>query len=354
MVKIILDARKIEDYGIGVYAENLFQGIINSNQHRCRVLHLRGTRYLMAQEGTFIEVSFRNYDLREHLEIPLKIRKLKDFSYFSPHYVFPLYIKNQLLVTVHDLIHFKFSHLFKPQLRVRIGRFFMHQVKKRAKMVFAVSQKTWDDLVEIFGFGEDRIKVIYNGLSDIFFQESRKASLFPFPYVIYVGNLKPHKNLITLLRAFSMIRNTFPDLRLFLAGSIPDKDFMLNIKELGLEQRVLFRPYLQQTELIGLLDGAEFFIFPSFYEGFGFPPLEAMARKKAVISSPGGSLREILGESALYFKPDSCEELAEKMSILIENEELRKAFEEKGYAHSLSFRWDKTVKQYLTWLQKLG
>ena len=352
-MKIILDARKIEDYGIGVYTENLFQGIIDSNQHLCRILHLKGTRYLRAPERSFVEVSFKNYDLREHLAIPLKIWKLKDFYYFSPHYVFPLYIRNRLLVTVHDLIHFKFAHLFRPHLRIKTGRFFMKQVKKRARMVFAVSQKTRDDLVEVFGFGEDRITVIYNGLSDLFFQESEKTSPFPFPYILYVGNLKPHKNLPALLQAFSMIKDRFSDLRLFLAGSKPDKAFMLVIKKLGLEERIVFRPYLQQAELIQLLDGATFFVLPSFYEGFGFPPLEAMARKKAVISSPGGSLREILGESALYFSPDSYEELAEKMSMFIENEELRKTYEEKGYIHSLSFRWGKTLKQYLSCLQEL-
>lgn len=353
LVNLILDARKIEDFGIGVYTENLFQGIIDSRQHDCRALHLKGTRYLKTPEKFFVEVSFRNYDLREHFEIPAKIRKLKDFCYFSPHYVFPLFIQNRLLVTVHDLIHFKFTHLFRPPLRVEMGKFFMERVKKKAAVVFAVSNRTKDDLVEVFGFDEDRLKVIYNGLSELFFQHPRQTSPYPFPYILYVGNVKPHKNLPTLLRAFSLMKDRYSDLHLLLAGSKPHRTLMQTVENLGLEQRIVFEPYSSQKELVRFLDGAEFFVFPSLYEGFGFPPLEAMARKKAVISSPGGSLREILGESALFFNPESHEDLAEKMSAFLEDQGLRKSYEEKGYNQSSSFRWEKTINDYLTLLREL-
>jgi glycosyltransferase involved in cell wall biosynthesis len=169
-----------------------------------------------------------------------------------------------------------------------------------------------------------------------------------------VGNIKPHKNLPTLLRAFSRIKDKFSDLRLFLAGARPDKALIQTVEKLGLQERVVFKQYLPQKELIRLLDGAEFFVFPSFYEGFGLPPLEAMARKKAVISSPGGSLREILGESAYYFNPHSHEELEEKMCLFVENERLRRTYEQKGFTHSLSFRWDKALSQYLAQLRELA
>jgi len=104
--------------------------------------------------------------------------------------------------------------------------------------------------------------------------------------------------------------------------------------------------YMSQQDLIRLIDGAEFFVFPSLYEGFGFPPLEAMARKKAVISSPGGSLKEILGDNALFFSPHSAEELAEKIALFIENDMIKKDYETKGFTHSSHFRWDKTIQQY--------
>lgn len=352
-MKIILDARKIEDFGIGIYLENLFQGIIDSGLFDCRILHLKGTKCLSASSKSFIEVYFKNYDFREHLEIPLKIARLRDFFYFSPHYVFPLFLKNRLFVTVHDLIHFKFAHLFRPSIRVEFGKFFMKQVKSRTEFVFTVSNSTKNDLMEIFNFSENRVKVIYNGISDHFFQKPRSSSCFRFPYILYAGNVKPHKNLTTLLKAFSLLKNRYSDLRLVLTGIDSDKALIQILKDLELEGRVVLKGYQPKEKLIRYMDGAEFFIFPSLYEGFGFPPLEAMARKKAVISSPGGSLKEILGECALFFNPESFEELAEKISTFLDNEELRKTYEEKGYLHSNSFRWERTIREYLTILKEL-
>jgi len=131
-VKILLDARKIQDYGIGVYIQNLFQGIVSREEFECRVIHLKGTEALELPQKSIIEVSTRNYDIREHVEIPFKARKFRDYYYFSPHYVYPLFISQKLLVTVHDLIHFKFPHLFKPAIRIEAGKFFMRQVRKKS------------------------------------------------------------------------------------------------------------------------------------------------------------------------------------------------------------------------------
>jgi glycosyltransferase involved in cell wall biosynthesis len=345
-VKILFDTRKIQDYGIGVYIRNLFQGIAERAGYKCCAIHLKGTDYLDFPQHSTIEVKSKNYDFREHLEIPWKTRGFKDYRYFSPHYVYPLLISQRLLVTVHDLIHFKFPHLFKPSLRVEVGKFFMRQVRKKAAIVFTVSQTTKNDMQDLFGFDESRIKVIYNGISDNFFQLESLSSLYDFPYILYTGNLKPHKNLPVLIQAFSLIKDRFPDFRLVLAGVLPDQDFRRSIARSGIADRVLTEGYLAQKNLIQLIDGAEFFVFPSLYEGFGFPPLEAMARKKAVISSPGGSLKEILGDNVLYFTPGSPEELAEKITCFIEDERIREEYETKGFARSQHFRWEKAIQEY--------
>jgi glycosyltransferase involved in cell wall biosynthesis len=352
-MKIILDARKIEDYGIGTYIQNLFPGIAHSGLFDCRTVHLRGTTHMDLPPESYIAVSSKNYDWREHLEIPFKTNRMKDFYYFSPHYVFPLFIKNKLIITVHDLIHFKFPDLFKPAVRVELGKFFMRQVKRRAILVFTVSQTTKQDLQEIFGFEDQRVKVIYNGVSEFFFQRTPQISGFAFPYVLYTGNLKPHKNLPTLLKAFSLVKERFSELRLVLVGVNPDKPFCQLMRDLEIKQRIVIKGYQPQESVIRFLDGAEFFVFPSLYEGFGLPPLEAMARRKAVISSSGGSLSEILGDSALYFRPDSAEELAERISLFMEDRELREDYENRGFEHSAKFRWETTIKEYLGTLETL-
>jgi len=347
-VKILFDTRKIKDYGIGVYIQNLFQGIVDRGCFACRAVHLKDTESLDLPRESLIEVTAKNYDFREHAEIPLKTRKFKDYYYFSPHYVYPLFISQKLLVTVHDLIHFKFPQLFKPAVRVEVGKFFMRQVRKKAAMIFAVSQTTKNDLRDLFRFDESRIKVIYNGIAEIFFEQEPHPAIFDFPYMLYTGNLKPHKNLPVLIKAFSLIKDRFPDFRLVLAGVEPDRTFRQSLADFGIADRVVTKGFLTQQDLIRFIDGAEFFVFPSLYEGFGFPPLEAMARKKAVISSPGGSLKEILEDNALYFSSDSVEELAEKITLFIENDGIKKDCETKGFAHSLKFRWDKTVEEYIS------
>jgi glycosyltransferase involved in cell wall biosynthesis len=347
-VKILLDTRKIEDYGIGVYIRNLFQGFVDSGRFMCRTIHLKGTDSLDLPEEFTIDVSAKNYDFLEHVEIPLKTKKYQDHWYFSPHYVYPLFVSQKLLVTVHDLIHFRFPHLFKPAVRVEAGKYFMRRVRKKAAIVFAVSQTTKNDLVEMFRFDESKVRVIHNGIADIFFEHEKQPRLLDFPYILYTGNLKPHKNLGVLIEAFSLIKDRFPDIRLVLAGVEPDRAFKKAAADSGVADRVVTKGFLSQEELIRFIDGAEFFVFPSLYEGFGFPPLEAMARKKAVISSPGGSLRETLGDNALFFSPDSAEDLAEKITLFIENEGKKGDYETKGFDHCQRFRWGKTIGEYIS------
>ncbi len=347
-MKILLDTRKIEDYGIGVYIRNLFQGIVDSGRFECRAIHLKGTDSLELPEEYTIDVSAKNYDFREHVEIPLKTRKFKDYWYFSPHYIFPLLVSQRLIITVQDLIHFKFPQLFKPAVRIEAGKFFMRQVRKKAEIVFTGSQTTKNDLMDMFRFDETRVRVIHYGIAEVFFDQKRQPSFFDFPYFLYTGNMKSHKNLAVLIKAFSLIKDRFPDYRLVLSGAEPKRALRQEMLDSGAADKIVTKGYMNQQDLIRIIDGAEFFVFPSLYEGFGFPPLEAMARKKAVISSPGGSLREILGDSALFFSPDSAEDLAEKITLFIENEGKKSDYETKGFAHCQKFRWRKTIGEYIS------
>jgi len=352
-VKLILDSRKVDDYGIGVYLTQLFSGLNQSDNFDCRFLCLKGTAPLGPPEAAPLTVTARNYDFREHLEIPWKVRGMSDYIYFSPHYVFPLFLKNRLVVTIHDVIHFKFPQFFRSPLKVRMGRFFINQVKKRAALTFTVSQTSKQDLMEMFSFRSDQVHVVPSGIADHFFTAAQNPSPFPFPYIVTVSNLKPHKNIPLLLKAFAKIADRYTELKLVLAG-IPDCRSLEGwIAEKKLQERVVIKGYVSAQELVGLIDGAEFFVYPSLYEGFGFPPLEAMARGCAVISSTGGSLKEVLADSASFFSPDSSEELAESISRFLDSTELRNTYAEKGAAHSQNFRWSRSLKQYIDILQQL-
>lgn len=352
-MRLLLDARKIGDYGIGVYIQQVFGRLIEKDFEDIRVIHLKGGERLPVSLDKEILAKARNYDPREQLEIPWKCRHLKDYFYFSPHYVFPLFIQQKLIVTIHDLIHFLFPHFFGSKTKVEVARYFLQEIKRRAVIIFAVSERTAQDLNSLFSIPIEKVKIIYNGISEEFFNFPLSSSPFSFPYILYVGNWKPHKNLKMLLMAFSWLVKKYRDLKLVLLG-VEKKSFVLKmIQEFDLQEKCFLPGFVPQKEVIRYLDGALFFVFPSLYEGFGLPPLEAMARGRAVLSSPGGSLKEILGEAALYFDPSSLEELKMKMELILTNDSLRRLYEEKGRERSQLFRWEKALDQYAHFLHTL-
>ncbi len=352
MKKIILDARKLNDYGIGEYIKNLFPSIINSEHFESKIIFsneeiINPNLFGELDQDDVIRVKSPNYSLREHFEIPNAVSHLKDHYYFSPHYVFPYFLKNELIITIHDLIHFKFPHYFKPGIKVEFAKKFIKKIKNSGSKVFTVSENSRKDLVNLFGFDYDSVNVIHNGLPEIFFKFKKGANPKPFPYIMYTGNFKPHKNLKVLLKAFGVISEKFPSLRLVLAGVEKSKELFRITEKYDITNMVIPTGYIKIEELLNLLDFSEFFVFPSLYEGFGFPPLEAMSRKKAVISTKCGSLSEVLEESAVFFDPASPDELALKIEKLLTDTSFRSEFEEKGYLHSAKFTIEKMVSEYL-------
>jgi glycosyltransferase involved in cell wall biosynthesis len=261
-------------------------------------------------------------------------------------------MSNRLIVTIHDLIHFKFPDFFGPGIKIRTGEYFLKTIREKSLKVFCVSDNTKSDLMEMFGYKDEQITVIYNGLNNLFFNLKKEISPLNSPYILYTGNIKPHKNVSALIEAFRLIKPFFSNLKLVLAGAgkkIPEEFIHDDIKD-----DLVTTGYLPRKKLINYIDNAEIFVFPSFYEGFGFPPLEAMARGKAVISSPSGSLKEILGKAPVYFDPYSPQELSEKIILLLKNKKLRKETEEKGLKRAKLFTAEKSVSLYLKELKKLS
>ncbi len=352
-MRLLLDARKVEDYGIGVYIQEIFGRLLRTPWEDIRVIHLFGKRRLPIAREKEILAHSANYQAFEQVEIPWKTRRFPGYYYFSPHYVFPWLIRQRLIVTVHDLIHFKFPQFFGPPPKLKAAGFFLRQIKSRAVLIIAVSRQTAVDLAEMFGIPIDKIKIIYNGVGEIFFTAPPSAPPLSFPYILYLGNWKPHKNINTLLAAFSLFVARYPEFRLVLLGVPGVPEVQKEIVRFRLEGKCLPLGFKPQEEVIRYLDGALFLVFPSLYEGFGLPPLEAMARGRAVVSSPAGSLQEVLADAALYFDPNSAEDLRTKMELLVENEELRHAYEAKGKARSLNFTWEKSFAQHLHFLRQL-
>jgi glycosyltransferase involved in cell wall biosynthesis len=319
-----------------------------------------------------IKVSARWYSLAEQWEMPFLIWREKiDLMHF-PHFNVPLLAPVKFVVTIHDLILTKFPTIrattLSPAL-YKIKNFFYHLVialaVRRARKVIAVSEFTKKDVADKFKINPGKIVVTHEGVanlargSDSLFvrkMDDRKTLLsynIINKFILYVGNAYPHKNLEALLAVFLELHKKHPDLRLVLVGK--EDYFYKRLKEAAAELNlwseavpespVIFTGYVPDVELDVLYRQALFYIFPSLYEGFGLPALEAMAKSCPVASSDRASLPEILGDATLYFNPEDKADIFMKMDKLYSDENLREVLIKKGHQQVKKYNWWECSRQ---------
>ncbi|MFB0519465.1 MAG: glycosyltransferase family 4 protein [Acidobacteriota bacterium] len=362
MVKIGIDIRKIRDYGIGTYIENLisqFSRFDSENQYIlfCRPQDMEGLPQLGENFHPVVDRS-AHYSLREHLSLSRKAKRLNLDLYFSPHYVLPLLTSCQAIVTIHDVIHLLFPENLPRKGAYYYARFMMGRALAKAEKVVAVSHHSGADIQRLFPRYASRVEVIHNGIDPRFFRQPGEDELLrakggfqiDYPFILFVGNLKPHKNLTNLLKAFALLRGRRErGLKLVVAGGERDKSAQIReiIDRLSLGAEVRFLGYVNKEELCCLYHLAELFAFPSFYEGFGLPPLEAMACGTPVLSSNLSSLPEVLGDAAFMVNPHQVEEIAEGMQQLMENRPLREELIRRGAQQAKRYSWEESARRYL-------
>jgi glycosyltransferase involved in cell wall biosynthesis len=270
-----------------------------------------------------------------------------------PHYNAPWVVPPQSVVTVHDLIHFRVpgDHGW---LKAELARTVLTNVVRKARLVIVPSRATAADLVEVLPEAADRIRLIPHGVSPTFAPlpagetESFKRERGLGQYLLYVGNRKSHKNLGRLLRAYRLLREESPGLQLVIAGKKFEAEDEVDRlrRELKLDGLREWEP-AGDEELRRLYCGAAVFVFPSQYEGFGFPPLEAMACGTPVASARATSLPEVVGEAGVYFDPRDVEDLAQTVSRVLSDDELRSSLRQLGLTRSGSFTWERTARATL-------
>ena len=269
------------------------------------------------------------------------------------------FLKVPYIITVHDLIRYfdlKGYGLFihRPNLRDRFFLGLDYRGIRRATHIIAVSHTTKRDLMEHLGIPEERISVVYEGVEHSLFRPVERR-LFDFPYVLFVGSEHPRKNLPTLIKAFKVLkeRTGRRDLRLVKVGRAGGReaDFrsytLRAIREAGLrlDEDVVLTGFVDARDLPAYYSGAEVFVLPSYYEGFGFPPLEAMACGCPVVVSNAGALPEVAGPASLVVDPHDIEGLAEAMQRVMEDEALRDSLVRRGLAHARRFTWERTARE---------
>ncbi|MBI3013375.1 MAG: glycosyltransferase family 4 protein [Elusimicrobia bacterium] len=355
-MKIGFDARMIRHSGIGTYIRNLLRHL--TARENLDFTLFGSLEKIADYPARKVSASWPIYSLREQIYFPSLLRRELIRTLHVPHYNAPLAYRGTLVVNIHDLIHL----LFPPSRTAYLyARTVLEIVSKKASAILTISENTKRDILRLLKVKENKIHVIYPGVNldgikgtpylipdgikrpeDMSHGIKYGVPLIPSPYILYVGNIKPTKNVICLLEAFTLLESRIQDLKLVVAG----RDFMPNRTEsFRSNPNILFLGELSERALTQLYQGAKLFVFPSLYEGFGLPPLEAMACGVPVLCSHAASLPEAAGDAAEFFDPNSSNDLAEKIAFLWENENKRKQLVQKGYENIRRFSWEKCARE---------
>ncbi|MBX6361785.1 MAG: glycosyltransferase family 4 protein [Acidobacterium ailaaui] len=333
MIKVYINGLFYRCSGIGRYYESLTREfakrdvkIITSIPKKLKIEFEKDFKGIPNIEPIFVDYEkFSVKGFFNHSKILKSLEKKVDL-FFYPHVNLPLYIPNNTLVTIHDLIPFTEywdRNLFKKQ----IFKFYLIRAIKHSQKIIAISQATKNDLVNYFPEIEKKIDVIYRYVDDKFLNKNEFIRVINEPYILFVGNRKSHKNLNNLVLAFNEIKEEI-SVKLVIAGA-KDKDnneedeINLLVDKLNLKDYVIEIIKPDDETLINLYKHSELFVFPSFYEGFGLPPLEAIACSCPVLASNIPILIEILGEGIACFDPHDPKNIAEKIRRIFLDTSLR-------------------------------
>lgn len=311
---------------------------------RLRVRRLESRRYLsLKQTYQFIRMA-RNSGGMLHLPN-------QHFARYAPLF------KQPFVVTVHDVVRLCFGFSGETLLERALLKLDILGIK-RAHHIIAVSQCTKNDLIRFLGIPEPKITVVYNGIDDSIFRPCADG-LLQSPCLLYVGSERPRKNLISLLRAFSELKRQFPGLKLVKVGTAGRADAyrrstISQAESLGLSQDIVFTDHVPDSKLPLYYSSASVLVYPSLYEGFGLPPLEAMACGCPVVTSNTSSLPEVVGDAGIMVDPLDVDGMAEAVSRVLRDGHLRQQMVAKGLAQAGRFSWHQAAEETWQVYQKLG
>lgn len=290
----------------------------------------------------------------EQLLLPLHLARDGIEMQHSLGFILPLLSTCPGVVTVFDLGFVLFPQAHKPWRRIYLNTMAKISAQK-AKRIIAISQSTRNDLQKVWGIPKEKVTVVYLGVENEFYAPSNKAMIarlrrergLPEKMILTLGTIEPRKNLSTLLAAYAQLkRNGLPH-TLVIAGA-PGwgaEEVYAQVEHLGLRGKVLFSGYLPSSELPLWYRAAELFVYPSLYEGFGLPPLEAMAAGSPVIVSRSSSLPEVVGEAGISVDPQDSEDLAAAMAKVLKDGGLQEEMRAKGKEQARKFSWERTAKE---------
>lgn len=294
--------------------------------------------------GVYVEL----WNLVPQLGLKQVFGETADIYHFF-NFVCPPNVPGKIINTVHDLVYLKFPETMEKR---NFRRLKMHLKRScdQSDLIITVSETVKRELTELLNLPEEKIRVVYNGVDGSRFRpDAGRLTGMPEHYFLSLGTLEPRKNLLGLLEAYRIAKPDVGDCKLVIGGAKGWEYTVLfeKVKEYGLESDVIFPGYLPADDLPKLYAGAQAFVFPSLYEGFGIPPLEAMSCGVPVIASDCSCIPEITGDAALLVTPKNAEELAGAMKRMLTDTELRNRCVARGLERAKQFTWERAAKRVL-------
>lgn len=371
-MKIAIDARSATLHhgtGIGTYTNNLISEILSINAKDEFTLFCSGkfNEEFNKKDTNIVFSSGRHGSFYENYYIPSTLRELHADLYHIPQNGIGLNLDTETptIVTIHDLIPYTMPETVGRGYLERFLRD-MPNIISNSCGILTVSEYSKKDILKFFSFyPEDKIFVTPLAANNNFKPlDKSNCKLYvehtfdvKDPYILYIGGFSSRKNVLGLIKAFSKIyKDLNKPYKLLLGGGLRDEGEKLFtfVKENNLQDKVIFCGYVKDEILPILYSGCDAFVYPSLYEGFGLPPLEAMSCKAPVITSNLSSIPEITGDNAILINPYNINELEKALVTLLNDENLKSRFSEKGYLRSLEFTWTKTAQNTLDAYQKLS
>ncbi|NQU77846.1 glycosyltransferase family 4 protein [Candidatus Falkowbacteria bacterium] len=359
-MKIVIDARLYgasKNRGLGRYVEQLVKNLEKVDHENDYTVLLRQENFddYEPQNSRFKKVlaDYPWYSFAEQILLPWKLWRMDCDLVHFPHFNVPIFCPRKFVVTIHDLIMYKFPNdkattrnKFFYRTKYWLHKFVIKSAIRKAKKIIVDCEFTKRDVIREFGVGEDRVRVIYlgfevgdKGMRDANYTNVLEKYGIKGQYLLYVGSAYPHKNLETLINAFDRVKKEHGDLQLVLVGR---RDYFYE----KLKTRdVVFTGDVSNGDLAALYRNALIYVFPSLYEGFGLPGLEAMSYGVPVIAARASCLPEIYGEAALYFEPKSGSDLAGKIGQILESSDLRENLAARGYDQIKKYSWESCAVQ---------
>ncbi len=359
-MRVAIDARKLHDFGIGTYIRNLLRHLARIDRDTEYVLlTFEEDRDVPKQLGENFRAVCEpspNYSIREQIHVPWVLFREKPDVFHAPHYVLPAAVPCRSVVTIHDCIHLRFPQYLPNRAAHMYARAAMWAAARRSDRILTVSEASKRDILRYFNVRPEKIVVVYNALDERFgatpseedIARVRERYQLDHGFVLYAGNIKPHKNLVRLIEAFeSLRRDGFEDLKLLIIGDEISKWPALRhaVHQHKLHKHVRFLGFLRDDTLAVLYRLAAVFVFPSLYEGFGLPPLEAMASGTPVVTSNVSSLPEVAGDAAVLVDPYDAIDIKEGIKRVLTDPALREQMRARGLVRARAFSWEKSVER---------